>query len=255
LNKLTPGEIRSVVEKIRKRYDTYTQSFHKPRSLRDAFEERYRQALRASVDISTFLSAEISAIEELLKREEDREAAEAQKPVEAPKKDHADKVVEENLKRIEKYPDFPLHKDANVEVRRLLGALHAIEQDQWRTVTGALKNTAYSINSVEMLTLDSRLRSLASADKEGVPSFLVGYMGQLRRFPRNYAAMERQEKEYILEAAFFLNDLFVILERVKRVYPDLGPAEKQAIDEGMALIWGIITDFRLKEFRRKGREV
>jgi hypothetical protein len=255
LNKLTPGEIRSAVEKIRKRYDRYTHEFHKPRSVRDAFEERYRQALASGVDISTFLMAEISAIEELLKREEDREAAEAQKPVDVPKKDHADKVVEENLKRIEKYPDFPLHKDASVEVRRLLGALHAIEQDQWRTITGALRNTAYSINSVEMLTLDSRLRSLASADKEGVPAFLVGYMTQLRRFPRNYAAMERQEKEYILESAFFLNDLFIILERVKRVYQDLGAGETQALDEALALVWGIITDFRLKEFRRKGREV
>ncbi len=78
-------------------------------------------------------------------------------------------------------------------------------------------------------------------------------MSQLRRFPRNYAAVEREEKEYILEAAFFLNDLLVVLERVKKVYTEMRPEEKRALDDTMAYVWGVITDFRLKDFKRKKR--
>ena len=102
-----------------------------------------------------------------------------------------------------------------------------------------------------MLTLDSQLRYLASTDKEEVPQFLMRLVGQLRKFPRNYAAIEREEKEYILEAAFFLNDLFIVLERVKRVYTDIAADVKQIVEETLAYVWGIISDFRLKDFKRK----
>ena len=75
--KLTPGEITAVVEKIRKKYDEYIGTYFKPKSLREAFEERYLRSLRASVDISSFLLAEIGAIEELIGREEERIVARA----------------------------------------------------------------------------------------------------------------------------------------------------------------------------------
>jgi len=47
--KLTPGEISSAVEKIRKKYDTYASKYFKPRTLREAFEDRYIRALREGV--------------------------------------------------------------------------------------------------------------------------------------------------------------------------------------------------------------
>lgn len=102
-----------------------------------------------------------------------------------------------------------------------------------------------------MLALDSQLRSLASADKNEPPQFLIRLVAQLRKFPRNHAAIERDEKEYVLEAAFFLNDLFVVLERVKRVYTELAAEARQAIDDNLLHVWEIISDFRVKDFKRK----
>jgi hypothetical protein len=247
--KLTPGEIKNVVEKIRKKYDEYIYKYFKPKTLREAFEDRYIKALRKQVDISSFLLAEISAIEELTKREEERVAS--PQPLAEAHVDIADKVIEENRKRIEKYPDVPFHKDAGPEVRKLLGALNVIADEHWHALNIALRNTAYSMTSVEMLGLDSRLRYLASVDKDGIPQFLIRYVSQLKKFPRNYALLEREEKEYILEAAFFLNDLIVILERVKRVYKDIGEEDLQVLDAASTYVWEIITDFRLKEFRKK----
>lgn len=251
--KLTPGEISSTVEKIRRKYDEYIVKYFKPRSLREAFETRYIRALRAGVDVSSFLLAEISAIEELTSREEQRIQAGPVRPAAEKEPSFADKVLEENRRRIAPYPDVVFHNDASEEVRRLVGALSSLASDRWGDLGMALRDTMYAMNSSEMLTLDSQLHYLSTADKEEPPAFMARLMSQLRRFPRNHAAVEREEKEYILEAAFFLNDLFVVLERVKRVYTEMGPEEKRVLEETLAYVWGVITDFRLKDLKRRKR--
>jgi len=117
------------VEKIRKRYDEYISRYFKPKSLREAFESRYIRALRGGIDVSSFLLAEISAIEELIGREEQRVMAGPARPAPAREPSFADKVLEENRKRITKYPEVPFHADAGEEVRRLVGALGTILEE------------------------------------------------------------------------------------------------------------------------------
>jgi hypothetical protein len=251
--KLTPGEISSSMEKIRKRYDEYISKFFKPKSLRESFEGRYIRALRAGIDISSFLIAEISAIEELIAREEQRIMAGPPRAAAEKEPSFADKVLEENRKRIEKYAEVLFHNDAGEEVRRLVGALSALEKDHWPDLTTALRDTMYAMNSAEMLALDSQLRFLASTNREEIPQFLTRLVAQLGKFPRNYAAIDREEKEYILEAGFFLNDLFTVLERVQRVYTEMGAQEKRVLSENMSHVWDIINDFRLKDFKRRRR--
>ncbi|MCX7032174.1 MAG: hypothetical protein NTU62_18945 [Spirochaetes bacterium] len=246
--KLTPGEITAVVEKIRKKYEEYIYKYFKSKSLREAFEERYLRSLRASVDVSSFLLAEIGAIEELIKREEDRIVL---PPPSEPRPDIADKVIEENRKRIVKYRDSGFHPDASEDARRLLGALQQIAEDHWPALTSALRETASNMNSLEMLNLDSQLRYLSAPGRDGVPQFLARYTGQLKRFPRNYAAIDREDKEFILEAAFFLNDLLSILERVRRVYKDLNAQAKESLGAAIDFTWGVIGDFRLKDLKRR----
>jgi len=251
--KLTPGEISSSVEKIRRRYEEYISKYFKPKTLREAFEGRYIRALRGGIDVSSFLLAEISAIEELISREEQRVMAGPARAAAAKEPSFADKVLEENRKRIMKYPDVPFHADAGEEIRRLAGALGTLLQENWPELGGALKDTMYAMNSSEMLSLDSQLRFLAPVNKEETPQILFRLVGQLRKFPRNYPAIEREEKEYILEAAFFLNDLFMVLERVTRVYTDMGEEQKKVLEAGKAYLWGVIGDFRLKDFKRRKR--
>ena len=246
--KLTPGEITAVVEKIRKKYEEYIYKYFKSKSLREAFEERYLRSLRTSVDISSFLLAEIGAIEELITREEERIVL---PPARAPGPDIADKVIEENRRRIAKYRDSSFHPDASEDARRLLGALQQIAEEHWPALTSALRDTASNMNSLEMLNLDSQLRYLAVPGRVGIPQFLVRYVGQLKRFPRNYAAIDREDKEFILEAAFFLNDLLTILERVRRVYKDLGASARESIGAAIDFTWGAIGDFRLKDLKRR----
>jgi hypothetical protein len=251
--KLTPGEISSTVEKIRKKYDDYILKYFKPRNLREAFESRYIRALRAGVDVSSFLLAEISAIEELTSREEQRIQAGPPRPAAPREPSIADRVVEENRKRIAAYPDVAFHTDAREEVRRLVGALSALVKDRWGDIGAALGETMYAMSSSEMLSLDSQLRYLSTTSRDEPPAYMARLMSQLRRFPRNFAAVEREEKEFILEAAFFLNDLFMVLERVKRVYTEMPAEQKKVVDDALAWTWGVITDFRLKDLKRRKR--
>ncbi len=250
--KLTPGEITASVAKIRRKYDEYINKYFKPKTLRAAFESRYMQALRDKVDVSSFLLAEISAIQELISREEQRIQLDPVRPADR-RPSFADKVLEENVALIAKYREVPFHPDAGEEVRRLAGALTELAGKRWQDLGRALQETMYAMSSSEMLSLDSQLRYLASPSGQETPQSLGRLVVQLRKFPRNYPAIDREEKEYVLEAAFFLHDLFVVLERVKRVYTEISADRRQIVEESLAHIWGIISDFRLKDLKRTRR--
>ena len=107
--KADTGEISASVEKIRKRYDEYISKYFRPRSLRDAFEKRYLAALKAKVDVSSFLLAEISAVEELIEREEQKIQRGPARPPKEKEPSFADRVLEENQARINSYRDFVFH--------------------------------------------------------------------------------------------------------------------------------------------------
>jgi len=248
--KLTPGEISASVEKIRKKYDDYVVKFFKPRTLRRAFESRYIEALRAKVDISSFLLAEIAAIQELIEREEQRVQLAPVRPAAEKPQSFADKVLEENRARISRYPDLGFHPDASDEVRRMAGALSDLAARRWLQLGSVLEETMYAMSSSEMLAMDSQLRYLSSPGGTEAPQFLNRLVVELRKFPRQYPSIEREEKDYILESAFFLHDLFVVLERVRRVYTEMSEARRQVVQESLDHVWGIITDFRLKDLKR-----
>ena len=250
--KLTPGEITSSVAKIRRRYDEYITKYFKSKSLRAAFEARYMKALRAKVDVSSFLLAEISAIQELIGREEQRISLGPVRPAEK-EQSFADKVLDENRARIARYRDVPFHPDAGEEVRRLSGALFELSGERWQDLGLALQDTMYTMSSSEMLSLDSQLRHLASLDGQETPHSLDRLVVQLRKFPRSYPSIDREEKDYILAVAFFLHDLFVVLERVKSVYTDMPADRRKIVEDSRAHVWDIITDFRLKDLKRKRR--
>jgi hypothetical protein len=248
--KLTPGEISASVEKIRRKYDLYVSKYFKPRNLRRAFESRYIQALRAKVDISSFLLAEIGAIQELTEREEQKVQLGPVRPSGEKPQGFADKVLEENRARIAQYPDLAFNPDASEEIRRMAGALTELAAKRWQDLGAALEETMYAMSSSEMLTLDSQLRYLSSPGGNEAPQFLNRLLVQLRKFPRHYPSIDREEKDYILQSAFLLHDLFVVLERVKRVYTEMAEERRKVVEESLNHVWQIISDFRLKDLKR-----
>jgi hypothetical protein len=252
MDKLSPEEISRAVAKIRQRYDEYIYKYFKPKTLKFAFEERYMQALKGRADISNFLLAEISAVEELIGREEAHleagiEEGERKESI----AERVDRIVEENLQKIRKYPDVAFHPTASEEVRRLLGALKTLVEEHWPRLAVLLRDTSYGRGSMAMVQLESQLRYLGDPGRDGVPSGLSRYFYHLNRFPRDYPAIDREEKEYILESAFFLHDLSEILERVTQNIADLPRPRREGLEAVQAYVLGVIRDFRVKELKRR----
>jgi hypothetical protein len=254
--KLNAGEIQRTVEKIKKRYDEYTYRYLKSPKLKYAFEERYRKAVKMGMDISNFLAAEISAIEELIKKEEAR-ARGYQKPnpfninikENAPRKDFADKIIDELNARIAKYDDIPIHSDASYEIRRLLGAVHKLYENYNPLLQNIYRKA--SLNTTQIMDIEARLRSMGNVDKDNIAPRLTRYFALLNRFPRDYSALDREEKSFIIDTALLLHDLKYILSGLK-------PADIEAVKEDentfaalLAYINGVIEDFRLKDLKRK----
>lgn len=252
LDKLTPEEITKVVAKIRQRYDEYIYKYFKPKTVKFAFEERYAEVLQKRMDISTFLIAEIDAVEELIKREEARIVAGP--PADQERESLADRVeriYQQNLERIRKYPEINIHPTANEEIKRLVGALNALDNEYWPHLAAILLDTSYSRGSMTMMNLESRLRYLGSLGTDRVPGALSRYLYHLNRFPRDYPAIDREEKEYILESAFFLHELDDILGRVLVNYPRLSNEQKLGLREIQEYVNGMIQDFRVKDLKRQ----
>jgi hypothetical protein len=251
IRKLTPAEIKDVVAKIRKKYDEYHYKFFKPRSYKREFEKRYLAALKDKVDISNFLLAEISAIEELIKRAEEKYLNKEIKESKVKEKTIADKVIEDNKKKIEKYLDLNFHQDANEEIRRLFGALNTLEQEYWPNLYPVLKNTSFSLNTKTMMSLETQLHELGGGGKVGIAPKLERYVTRLNHFPRDYSMVDKEEKNFILESAFLLHDIVNVLETVKEKNDNMSDENREIVDDVLYFIYGIIEDFRLKEFKKK----
>jgi hypothetical protein len=230
--KLSPEEISEVVAKIRSKYQFYCKTFFKSSRLKEEFEYRYLSTLKKGHDISNFLLAEISVIEELIRKEEDR-------------------IIQENLEKINKYPKLTIHKDANDEIKYLSGALNEIYEKQLSVLHGIFRHIEGNSNVKLVENQESRLRVLAYGGKTLIPSQLSRYFAYLNRFPRDYRAIEWEEKEYILESAFLLHDIFDTLSSILETTSTLPKNEQRQLMDIIAYIKGIIDDFRLKEFKRK----
>ncbi|RPJ05427.1 MAG: hypothetical protein EHM28_12150, partial [Spirochaetaceae bacterium] len=92
--KLSPEEISRTVAKIREKYGEYHYKYFKSTTHKSNFEDRYVQALKRGVDISSFLLAEISAIEELITREEEKVLSRRINVKSGPEKSFADQIIE-----------------------------------------------------------------------------------------------------------------------------------------------------------------
>jgi len=248
--KLSPEEISLTIAKIRTKYEFYCNQFFKPGKIKDEFERRYRNMLQAGTDVSNFLLAEIEVVNEIIRKEEDK-LSDAALPKEKSKTNIADKVITENLQKIEKYPEIRFHKDSNEEVRKLLGTLNYIYEELLPSLHSVYRNTTTNPNVHEVGDIEAELRTFAYTGKGNLPPRLSRYFALLSMFPRDYRAMAFEEKEYIRASSFLLHDLIQALDRVFETSPDLSENSKKQLVDIVTYVKNVIIDFRLKDLKRK----
>ena len=72
MKNLSQAEINMVLEKIRSKYQKLIDSYKKNPIILENFQQRYISTLKMRKNLSVFLLAEIQAVEELIKSEEEK---------------------------------------------------------------------------------------------------------------------------------------------------------------------------------------
>ena len=251
--RLNDTEIRSAVEKIRKRYGDYMVQFMKGRAALDAFEDRYIEVMRARMELALFLHAEMTAVEELITKEQDRINDEQQRSMQTKKRKEkreslADRVHKEHRKRIAKYPPLAVHGDASEELERLFGCMNTIEREIWPEVEKLMRKAYTSLTMSPRSRLEERIIGLCRPAAGGIPPRLSRYQTLFSWVPRNAAEIEKEGKKCLLDAAFFLHDLDDVLKEMKKS-PNLESWDKETVDQLSLYVHTLLNDFRLKDFK------
>jgi hypothetical protein len=102
-----------------------------------------------------------------------------------------------------------------------------------------------------MANLEHEMRYLGWLGPAGSPSALSHYVAMLKGFPRDYAGMEREQKNYLLAASFMLHDVEGILLHVLEAYPQMAEDERTIVRETQEFVTGVIDNFRLRDLKRR----
>ena len=251
--KLSLDEIERAKEKILEEYDHLIVRCMKPKSIKTAFLDRYLAAMKARIDMTNFFHAELTAVKTVFQKETQKSA---RRPPATPSKaragkaDFADRIIEENLKRIQKYPDLAFHTDAAPEIRRMVGTLQHINSEYWPSVDGILRKSSATLYSNSRLSLEKKIYELAASRIDSTGNRLSGYLSILGRFPRDYSALEREGQLYLLSAAHFLHDLEEELSKLLESN-NLDSDERIFVEKTHGYVHNVIVDFRLLELKPK----
>jgi hypothetical protein len=247
--KLTPAQIEKLITRIRNEYKDYIIRYQKPFSVQNGFELRYLQARQKKIDLEGFLKAEIEVLMELNRREEEK-LRKRQEPKRAKKKarSYADKIIERIEKRISKYPDLMIHQEASYEMRKLFGALQFLKKKYWNDISYMLRGNTITANETYFREIDTPARDIFLDKGDFVPALLRIYVRLLRSRPRDWEAIDTEEKRCIIEVAFFLHNVLARLDRIKK-NNDSNSENRESIEEVGDFIATMIKDFRLKDIK------
>lgn len=241
MKELNNSEINLALRKIRSKYDDIIKEFKKSRILLENFEDRYSKTLRSKMDLSVFLLAEIEAVTELYKREEIKkgieniEAVDKKNKEPVDRKSFADKVYEENLKKIQKYLRISLHRDASEEAERLLGAVRTLINDYWPAITLIFRDNKYHSDNDKLSSYYHKL--LTNYDYTGIMPISRQYIDALNRKPQDMKKTDFESRFILQETAFLLND---ILDTLNKVLDSEGvpSADKKIVVEAIKVVTG-----------------
>ncbi len=269
MKKLSEKEINEVLIKIRGKYLKLISEFNKSDSIMKAFEDRYYNALKNKMDISMFLFAEIEAVGELNKIEEEKELKSQLEKESKKEKSFVEKVFDENIKKIQKYPLVELIQETSEEIQHLFGAIRILIVKYWIIITEIYKEDYSSKNKILLKDLYQKL--LSTFDYKGNVPIAKSYLIALQLKPKDDKRIDYEHNLIIKETGFLLNEIMKKLKMIsinKSIpFPErILNLSKQNDDwlkknfDGLTYLQGfqkvidyienIINDFRIKEFKR-----
>ncbi len=258
--KLTPEEIERTVQAIRDRYNDYIIRYTKPPSVKKGFEDRFFQARRMNIDLTNFLFAELNMIKELISREEEKkESAQVRNEIQEKRekqkaeKSFADKILEQNRERIAKYPEIDLPLSSSYEIKKLFGMLRQFDKDYWPDFSALFRTARNSISFEVRSLLETTEAELALGRGDGLPPVLHRYRLLLSSKPKDWKRIEIEEKNCILNVAFFLHRVRAATEKVLKA-DEVAEERRKGVEKSLDFLHSVLTDFRLKDLKPQGLE-
>ena len=256
--RLSSHELTQAIEKIRKGYDDYRVRYITSGRERRRFEERYIEALRSRADMAAFVAAEMEFLHTLMEQGEEQQRRETSRSDERQRAgdssnaaaDHADRVIAALKEQVAKYPTVGLGHEDLWELDHLYGALFVLEREYWPPVERIYRRVYPSRFSGPRLLLESRLYELTETRGDEFPVRLNAIRDLLQRFPRTLVQIEREAKNCILQAAFFLHDLAFELRNFRND-SYLREEEKKTVENALLFVHTVIEDFRLQDLKEK----
>lgn len=264
---LSRDEVNDLVKKLRERYKEFSDK-HNPKWFDlNAFDERLSVALKRGMNMEGFILAEISNFEKLKERYEARK-----KQKENSFSNEVDKIIEQNLARIKKYPQILFHPKCGLEISYLYGALTLYSTEYYPILRVVISDSRLKNN---VNTLEDRLLYLAEPRGNIHPKRIADHILLLNRNGVRDIEIEKDNNDYLKESAFLLHDiidfcdiivdtgrdewnypvvfqkLFIEEEKKKRVidiFKDL--TGYGAVFKVKEYASGIIDDFRLGAFKK-----
>ena len=264
---LSRDEVNELVKKLRERYKEYSEK-HNPKWFDlGAFDERLSSALKSRMNLEGFILAEISNFEKLKERYENKK-----KMKENSFSKEVDKILEENIARIKKYPQIFFHPKCGIEISHLYGALSFLSTDLFPILRVVITDSRLK-NSVN--ALEDRLLFLAEPRGNLHARRIADHVLLLNRAGVKDIEIEKDNNDYLKESAFFLHDiadfcdgivdsgrdewnypvtfqkLFIEDERKKRIVDNFHDLTGYgAVLKIREYALNVIEDFRLGAFRK-----
>ena len=263
---LAEKELHTLIEKLREKYRTYGKK-HSPRWFDiNAFEDRLQMALRNRMNLEGFILAEITNFEKVREKYEKKRAI-------RPFSEKVDKIIEENLERIQKYPRIKFHPDAGVEIGHFYGAGSDFTRYLFPIIGFIVRDDP---EKTAIKRFEENLDYLFFTQGRKNSKMIEDHILLLTRSGVREIDIEKNKNEYMKEAAFVLHDIIDFLDglmeprnrewelpiRFDKLYYE-GEKKKKLLEYftghtayGAVLkvkdvAEGIIADFRLSAFRRR----
>ncbi len=158
----------------------------------------------------------------------------------------ADKVIGEYRQKIEHYPALNIHPDADYEISRLYGAMEFLDKNHWTPLLLFLRKAFPGAGQLDRMTMEQRFWRFVSTRPGRMPEELEPYYRALSAPSATEKDRVREAQETIKKAAFFLHDFLDLCERARNKRP---PSEE--VERAISYIQSIISDFRIKELKRR----
>lgn len=193
---LSREEIILLIDKLRARFDDSAKRLSPKWFDRDAFEERLAMATGNRMNLEGFILAEIANFEKLRERYEKKKGDRSfsQK---------VDRIIEENIARIKKYPPIVFHPRAGLEIVHCYGALSDFAQHWFVILSSLMPTSEYKDTCLQM---EDRLALLAVPRGTLPARRIEDHQLLLNRKGVTEIEIERDRNEYLKETAFILHD-------------------------------------------------